>query len=98
MIDEKKLMVAIYDKSCSGQYNNLTINELVRDIIETIEQQPKIYKWVGFDCKPDIDQEILVRDDTGDIWVDRFLEADGEYYLDYNGNNFEGITWQPLPE
>ena len=76
MIDEKKLMVAIYDKSCSGQYNNLTINELVRDIIETIEQQPKIYKWVGFDCKPDIE----------------------EYYLDYNGNNFEGITWQPLPE
>lgn len=99
MIDEKKLIERIKEEPTDGMYTH--------EIIEAIEEQPKIGEWIP--CSERM-PEPGKRYSITAVWNDGEKEvarkvyyavygSDGLWHThDYSPASYEVIAWQPLPE
>lgn len=98
MIDEKKLIKRIKEEPTDGMYTH--------EIIQAIEEQPKIGEWVP--CSEQLPEvpEGIDDDDCPEFNVtikgaaeSTTLRCDYEgTWFDDNGYIYPVIAWQPLPE
>ncbi len=93
MIDEKKLIERIKQEPTDGIYTH--------EIIEAIEEQPKIGGWIPCSERlPEIEQTVLLSLRSLDVSVGFRANTDGYFYTEGEGYVlYENVlAWQPLPE
>lgn len=96
MIDEKKLIERIKQEPTDGMYTH--------EIIEAIEEQPKIGGWIPCsDRLPDKDGEYICTQKIYNPSNGKLSGKSVELVEFYNGKwrrakHLKVIAWQPLPE
>lgn len=97
MIDEEKLIERIKQEPTDGMYTH--------EIIEAIEEQPKIGVWIPCSERlPEKEVPVLCQWnkrnglDTEVYYNILHVDDDGGWSADYGMPNGEVVAWQPLPE
>lgn len=99
MIDENRLIEEVEDMMCPFQFADETREWALKDVIEVIEEQPKVGEWIPVEERlPNVYKTVLITTYNQEV---RTAFLDGEHYW-FSGlftYTFDDVlAWKPLPE
>lgn len=98
MIDEKRLIEEVEDMMCPFQFADETREWALKDVIEVIEEQPKVGEWIPVEER--LPEQSLNSVIGWDAYRERLCFV--QYYMNEwilgNHETVKIVAWMPLPE
>lgn len=98
MIDENRLIEEVEDMMCPFQFADETREWALKDVIEVIEEQPKVGEWIP------VEERLPKQSLNSVIGWDAYRErcCFVQYYMNEwilgNHETVKIVAWMPLPE